>query len=253
MLSGCIARALIFHPSSWPVGNWEPANLDFEDAWFESADGVRLHGWYVAAKEAKGYLLYAHGNAGNLSDRADVVRLLNRDLGLSVFIFDYRGYGRSEGRPSINGITEDGKAAMAWLRNRAGVESSEITVLGSSLGGLVAVSLAVEEGAQSLILEGAFPSLKQVARHRFPWLPAGLVLRQDIDAGGLVGQFRGRLFQSHAGSDTIIPLALGRSLFEAAGEPKEFMTFEGLDHNDPRPAEYYRRLAGFLHSKPSLQ
>lgn len=248
LLSGCTARAFIFHPSSWPAGNWAPANLDFEDVWFESADGVRLHGWYVAAAEPRGYLLYAHGNAGNLSDRADVIRMLNQELGLSVLIFDYRGYGRSEGRPSIDGIKNDGKAAMDWLRSRAGVGADGIIVLGSSLGGLVAVYLAAEAGAKALVLEGAFPSLAQVARHGFPWLPVGPFLKQDIDADVLIGEYRGPVFQSHAELDTIIRPVLGQKLFKAANEPKEFMILPGLDHNDPRPAEYYQRLARFLRS-----
>lgn len=247
-LAGCTARSLIFHPGVWPSGNWEPANLDFEDVWFDSADGVKLHGWYVPAAQPSGYLLYAHGNAGNLSDRAAVIRLLNHELGLSVFIFDYRGYGRSQGRPSVNGIRADGKAAMNWLRSRAGIGSNDIILLGSSLGGLVAVHLAAEEGARALILEGAFPSLARVARSRFPWLPVGPLLRQDINAGELIRGFRGPVFQSHAGQDSIIPIALGRSLFEAANDPKEFMVLPARDHNDARPAEYYRRLGRFLQS-----
>lgn len=251
-LSGCTARSLIFHPGAWPAGNWEPANLDFEDVWFESDDGVELHGWYVPAAQPSGYLLYAHGNAGNLSDRAAIIRLLNHELGLSVFIFDYRGYGRSQGQPSVNGIKSDGKAAMNWLRNRAGLESSDIILLGSSLGGLLAVHLAAEEGARALILEGAFPSLARVARSRFPWLPIGPLLRQDIDAGDLIRDYRGPVFQSHAGQDTIIPLSLGRSLFEAANEPKEFMVLPGQNHNDPRPAEYYRRLDQFLQTSGAM-
>lgn len=247
-LSGCVERTLVFFPTTYPTGNWTPRDLDFEDAWFATEDGTTLHGWYLAAPEPRGFLLFAHGNGGNLSDRADIVRVLNEDLGLSVLIFDYRGYGRSEGAPSIKGILEDGRAAQQWLRRRENIDVNDIVLLGRSLGSSVMVYLAAEHGARALILEGAFSSMTDVAKHRYPWLPASLLLRRDIKADELIEQYHGPLLQSHGVQDTIIPIELGRKLFRAANEPKDFIELPGLNHNDPLPPEYYRKVAQFLAS-----
>lgn len=247
-LSGCVERTFVFFPTVYPVGNWHPPDLEFEDVWFHTEDGIKLHGWYAAAPAPRGYLLLAHGNAGNLSDRADVVKLLNKNLDLSVLIFDYRGYGRSEGKPSISGVLKDGHAAQQWLRQRENIGSGQIILLGRSLGASVATHLAAEHGARALILEGAFSSLLDVADYAYPWLPANLFLRRDIKADKLIMQYYGPLLQSHGTDDTIIPIELARKVFEAANEPKEFLALSGLDHNDLPPADYYRKMALFLAS-----
>lgn len=250
-LSGCVERAFVFFPTTYPAGNWKPQNLAFEDAWFTTEGGITLHGWYVAAPEPRGFLLFAHGNAGNLSDRAEIVRVLNQDLGLSVLIFDYRGYGRSEGKPSIKGVLEDGRAAQQWLRQRENIDANDIGLLGRSLGASVMVYLAAEQGARALILEGAFSSMADVADDAYPLLPTGLLLRRDIKADELIKRYHGPLLQSHGVEDTIIPIALARKLFRAANEPKEFIELPGLNHNDPLPAEYYQKVAEFLASFPN--
>lgn len=247
-LSGCIERKLIFFPTTYPAGDWDPSNLTVEDAWFETEDNVKLHGWYASASEPRGYLLLAHGNAGNLSDRASVVRVLNEKLGLSVLIFDYRGYGRSEGKPSIQGILKDSRAAHQWLRQRENIKAEQIILLGRSLGALVMVDLAAKRGARALILEGAFSSLADVADHAYPWLPAKALLTHDIKADQLIREYHGPLLQSHGTADRIIPFELGRKVFDAANEPKEFMELPGDDHNDPPPPQYYEKMDEFLAS-----
>lgn len=248
LLSGCVERTFVFFPTAYPAGNWDPSGLNFEDVWFQTEDGVKLHGWYAAAPTPRGFLLFAHGNAGNLSHRADVVKLLKENLNLSVLIFDYRGYGRSEGKPSISGVVKDGHAAQQWLRQREEISADQIILLGRSLGASVMTHLAAEHGARALILEGAFSSLADVADHAYPWLPAKLFLRQDIKADELITRYHGPLLQSHGTDDTIIPIELGRKVFEAANEPKQFIALPGLDHNDPPPPDYYRKMDLFLAS-----
>lgn len=247
-LCACVERTFVFYPTRYPAGNWQPQNLDFEDVWFTTADAVELHGWYVAAENPRGYLLFAHGNAGNLSDRAAVVRLLNQQLGLAVFIFDYRGYGRSAGKPSVPGLQLDAQAAHQWLRRRAGLDAEQIILLGRSLGTLVMVQLAAERGARALVLESAFPSLAEVGAQAYPWLPVKRLLRRDIKAHELIQQYQGPLLQSHGTADDLVPIELGQQLFRAAGEPKQWLSLPGLGHNDPQPTQYYQKLDEFLQS-----
>lgn len=236
--SAAFGQSFIFHPTKYPTGNWQPQGLAFEDAWFDAADGHALHGWYIPATEPVGFLLYAHGNGGNLSDRAPVLKELNQ-LGFSVFIFDYRGYGRSEGEPTVDGILEDGKAALAWLMERESIAAHSVTFIGRSLGSLVAIHLAATSDARALILDSSFPSLKAAAKEMYPWLPVDLLIRRDIDATRLIQAYHGPLLQFHGTNDTLIPLRLGQQLYAAANEPKAFVELDGLGHNDIRPQDYY--------------
>jgi len=166
--------------------------------------------------------------------------------GVTVLIFDYRGYGRSEGKPSERGILEDGRAARAWLANREKVPEEKLVVMGESLGGAVAVHLAAEKQARALILESTFTSLPDVGKHHYPIFPVRLLMRSRLDSLAKIKEYRGPLLQCHGDADTIVPYKLGRRLFEAANEPKQFITFRGGDHNDLRDREYYEKLAAFL-------
>lgn len=244
-------ESLLFHPARYPDGDWHPPGVEFEDAWFTSVDGVRLHGWYVPHPNPRAVVLFCHGNAGNLTDRAATLRLLHDRVGVSVMIFDYRGYGRSEGTPSEAGILADGRAARAWLARRVNIPESEIVLMGRSLGGAVAVDLAADGGARALVLESTFSSVPDVAAAHVPVLPASVVparllMRTRLDSAAKIGRYRGPLLESHGDADTVVPYKLGRRLFEAANEPKRFITLPGADHNDPPPTAYYQTLAAFL-------
>ncbi len=239
-------RNLIFFPTAYPAGDWAPAGLAPEDVWFESPDGVRLHGWYLAAESPRAVVLFAGGNGGNLSDRAEFLRVLHRDLGLTVMIFDYRGYGRSEGSPSVDGVFRDARAARAWLAEREGMLPEDLVLLGRSLGGGIMVDIAAREGARALVLESTFSSLAEVGRHHYPYLPVRLILRGRFDSSAIIGDYDGPLLQSHGDRDEMIPRELGRRLFEAAGEPKRFVDLPGGRHNDFPPPAYYEALDEFL-------
>ena len=241
-----LEESFIFFPTRYPEGDWQPPGLDFEDAWFEAADGIRIHGWYVPHDRPRGVVLFAHGNGLNLTDRADVVRVLHDRVGVSVLIFDYRGYGRSQGSPDEQGVLADARAARQWLARREAVAETDVVLLGRSLGGAVAVDLAAEGGARALVLESTFSSMPDLAAYHYPWLPVRLMMRTRFDSIGKIAAYHGPLLQSHSEADTIVPYRFGRRLFDAANQPKQFITLRGRDHNDPQPPDYYDALVAFL-------
>jgi len=238
-------ESLIFFPSRFPEGDWHPP-LSVEDAWFEAADGVRLHGWFLAHPQARRVVLYCHGNAGNITHRADILEDIHRYFDASVLVWDYRGYGRSEGRPTEQGILADAEAARNWLVQRTGWPADRLVLWGHSLGGAVAVHLAATTGAEALVLESTFPSLPDVAAYHYPRLPVRWLMRNRLDALGLIGQYQGPLFQSHGEADSIVPIELGRKLFESANPPKQFLPLPSTDHNDPLGPDYYQKVKEFF-------
>jgi len=239
-------ESLIFFPDLYPIGDWHPVGVDFEDVSFQSEDRTQLHGWYVSTNQARAHVLFMHGNAGNLSHRAYVLKLLRGRLDVSVFIFDYRGYGKSEGRPDETGILADARAARAWLASRAEVAETQLVLMGRSLGAAVAVDLAAETGAKGLILESAFTSALDLAAHHYPMLPVRSLMRTRLDSLSKIGSYYGPLLQSHGTADEIVPIELGQRLFDAAPGEKEFFIIKDAMHNDPQPPEFYEAMDRFL-------
>ena len=240
---------LLFFPTKFPDGNWQPDGLLFEDAWFDAADGTRLHGWYCPCENSRAVILYAHGNAGNLAHRSARMRYFQKELRVAALIFDYRGYGRSEGTPTVEGVLQDARAARRLLAGRARVNESQVVLLGDSLGGAVAVQLAGEDGARGLVLESTFSSLRDIASHHYPRL-AWLVPADKLDSVSQIARYNGPLLQSHGDADRTIPYALGWRLFEAAKGVKQFVRMPGRDHNDRLPADYLRQLDRFIEALP---
>lgn len=223
----------IFFPSSYPDGYYEEArSLPFlEDCWFMTEDGVKLHGWFARRDSAIATLVISHGNAGNLSHRLPIIKTF-RDLGFNVFMYDYRGYGRSEGSPTEEGVYRDGRAAFDYVIRRSDVDSTNVILFGTSLGGAVAVDVALDRPAAGMILESTFSSARDVARVAYPFLPAQFLLRSKFDSAEKIRSIRIPLLFLHGDQDSIIPISLGRKLFEAANEPKTFHVVSGADHND---------------------
>ena len=240
---------LIFVPS--PASErWQEGGSGVDDVWFESADGTKLHGWYLEHENPRAVVLFAHGNAGNLSGRREVLRGLRRRMRVSVLGFDYRGYGKSQGKPHEHGVLDDTRAARKWLAQRNEIDETDVVLMGRSLGGAVVVDLAAKDGARGLVLENAFSSLPDVAATMFRWIPVRWFMRSRLDAAEQIDSYRGPLLQTHAGSDSIIPIELGRKLFEKANDPKTWITFEGMDHNDVHPVEYDQALDRFFEDLP---
>lgn len=230
---GLLENFLLYHPYREIEVTPKAYRIAYEDIHFEAADSVRLHGWYVAPKDPNGpVLLWAHGNAGNLSHRAENIALIQKELGAGVFIFDYRGYGKSEGRPGEDGLYADGRAAYAWLVER--VPPERIFLFGRSLGAAVMVKLAVEgRKARGLILESPFESTLAMGKKMFPFLPVSWIISSKFDNAAMLPEVKLPLFVLHGDKDGIVPFAQGRRLFEAAGSPhKRFFTIEGAGHND---------------------
>ena len=241
---------LIYFPSRYPDGDWQPRGFPHEDAWFEASDGIQLHGWYAPHEHPRAVVLFCHGNGGNVAYWADHLYNLHSRAGVSVLLFDYRGYGRSQGSPSEAGLLLDARAARKWLAQRAGVSEREIVVMGRSLGGAVAVDLAAQDGARALVLESTFTSLPDVGAYHYPWLPVRLLMHTRFDSRAKIGYYHGPLLQSHGTGDTIVPYEIGRRLFDAANEPKRFVTIPEGDHNDLPNRECYQTLTEFLDGLP---
>jgi len=232
-LAGCsVERAFIYFPSRGLNATPDQWGLRYEDAEMRTADGLRLHGWFVPAPGAGPTLLWAHGNGGNIADRLPIIRLVHQRFRLPLLIFDYRGYGQSEGSPSEAGTYRDADAALAYLRGRPDVERTRIVYYGESLGAAVVADLAAREPPAGLILEAPFTSIRDMARTHYPFLPVWHLLRTKYDSLGKIGRVRAPLLILHGDRDEIVPVAQGRRLFEAASPPKEFVALAGTGHND---------------------
>jgi len=240
---------LLFQPSRYPDGNWNPEGLDFEDVWFQSADGTKLHGWYCPAEKPRAVILFAHGNGGHLAHRAELLSFLQTEMQVTVMMFDYRGYGRSEGVPTVKGVLQDARAASKALAEKAGISEQELVVMGRSLGGAVAIDLATETNPRALIVESTFPSMKEVAAvhySKIAWIvPAG-----KLNSVQRIAEYQGPFLQSHGTADRVIPYELGEQLFDAANEPKEFITIPDGNHNMPQSDEFYEAMKRFLEDLP---
>jgi fermentation-respiration switch protein FrsA (DUF1100 family) len=242
---------LVYQPSGPPRKETPPEGLVKEDVYFETEDGVRLHAWYCPVESPTAFVLFAHGNGGNLADRAERLRLLTKRLNVTVLAFDYRGYGHSEGEPSEPGLFADARAARKTLAAKAGVPESDIVLYGQSLGGAVAIELAAGDGARGLILESTFTSLADVANYKFPLTPPGRILKNQFASIDKIGAYRGPLLLMHGEQDTLVPIAQGKELFAAANQPKSFVAIPDADHNWKPTLEVIAALDGFLRALPA--
>ncbi len=221
---------LVYFPSRALIATPQTIGLAYQDVSLESTNGLRLHAWFIPADEARLTLLFLHGNAGNISHRLDSLRIFSR-LGLSVLIFDYAGFGTSEGSPSERQSYEDAEAAWRYLTADRGVSPSQIVLFGRSLGGAVATRLATERAPAGLIIESTFSSVPDVAAQHYPFLPVRLLARIQYDALANISRIRCPILIIHSRQDELIPFSHSERLFRAANEPKFFMELEG-GHND---------------------
>ena len=221
--------------------------LDFESVNLPTEDGETLHAWWVPAKDARGTILFFHGNAGNISHRIDYLRMF-RKLGYATLIFDYRGYGNSTGSPSEAGTDRDAAAAWRWLTQTRGLRPEEIVYAGESLGAAVASGLAVRHPPRALVLLSTFTSVPDLGAKIYPFIPVRLISRYSYDNRAHVRQIKVPVLVAHSRDDDIVPFAHGRRVFEAANEPKQFLEMSG-GHNDGfifMREEWVKTLAAFL-------
>ncbi len=204
--------------------------LPFEDHQFQTTDGVTLHGWYMPRPGARFTVLHFHGNAGNISHRLHLYRRWH-GLGLSVFAFDYRGYGRSGGEPDEHGLYLDSQAAWFRLTGKQGIEPEHIILAGRSLGCAVAARLASEVKAAGLVLETPFTNIPDMAAYHYPWLPLRWLVRSRYDSLDSIGKVDVPVLLIDAKSDRIVPASMSRRIFSAITAPGTHVTLPG-DHND---------------------
>lgn len=245
-----LENMLVYPAPRYPDGDWQATWLKHEDISFNSGDGTKLHGWYVEHSQPKAVVLYCHGNGTHVAYIAEFLAEMRDEFQVSIFAFDYRGYGRSEGKPAEKGILEDAEAAQEWLANRAGIEEQDVVLMGRSLGGGIALHLAAENGARGVILQNTFTSLHDAAASHYPWVPVRLLMKNRYDSLSRISRYTGPLFISHGTADRIVPFAHGQKLFAAARGPKEFFEISGGDHNDSEPEHYLPALHKFLNSLP---
>lgn len=204
--------------------------LHYESVTLTTADRVRLYGWFVPAKQERAVLLFFHGNAGNISHRLDSLRIFH-NLGLSVLIFDYRGYGQSEGRVSEKGTYLDAEAAWRYLTEDRGIRPESIILFGRSLGGAIAARQAATAVPGALILESVFTSVPDLAGRYYPIFPVRLLSRFRYDTVAALHSVSCPILIIHSPDDEIIPYENSQRLYEAAGEPKSFLAIRG-GHNE---------------------
>ncbi len=250
--AGCLAleESLVFHPRRFPAGDWQLADVPHEDASFVAEDGTRLHGWFTTSADPRAVVLYCHGNAGNVTSCDWVLTLFRERLNCAVLVFDYRGYGKSEGEPSEPGILQDARAARRWLAHRTGVAEGDIVLVGRSLGGGVAVDLAAKDGTRALVLENTFTSLADVAESRVSPLPVRWLMDMRLDSLRQIREYHGPLLQTHGDADKLVPYEQARRLFAVANYPKCFVRAQGRGHNDLPTQEYIEMLDWFLAARP---
>lgn len=204
------------------------------DVVLETVDGIRLGAWYlpVPGAESGPAVLVCNGNGGDRSLRALLAIGLSR-LGLSVLLFDYRGYGGNPGRPSEKGLAADARAAQAWLAEEPEVDPDRIVYFGESLGAAVAVGLAADRPPAALVLRSPFTSLADVARVHYPWLPLGRMLVDRYRSIDRIGSLTTPVMVIAGDRDDIVPESLSKRLYDAAHEPKRYLLVPGAGHNDP--------------------
>lgn len=222
--------AMLYFPERdvWQVPS--DRGLAYEELSLTTRDGVGISAWYLPALQERGVLLFCHGNAGNMADRMDSLSIFH-DLDLSVLIFDYRGYGRSGGKPSESGTYLDAEAAWDYLTRVKQISPHRIVIFGRSLGGAVAAELALKKNPAAVIIESSFLSVPDLGAKLYPWLPVKLLSKfryATVDKIGLVACPK---LVIHSPDDEIIPFGQGRTLYERASPPKEFLVIRG-GHNE---------------------
>jgi len=225
-----LQNRLIYFPSRRMIAPEDAGLEKVEQIQFLTSDGIRLSGWYLSPPSQAPVLLNFNGNAGNLAGRAHLMEMA-RQNGWGMLLFDYRGYGGSAGTPSEAGLYRDSRGALDWLRVQKAVDQSRICYYGQSLGSAVALELAAADPPAALILEAPFTSMKNLARELYPWLPVSLFLRNRFDNLESLRRVYCPKLIVHGRQDEVVPFRHGKTLFEMAPEPKQFLELN-THHND---------------------
>lgn len=241
--------AMVYYPVKAIESTPRDWGLEYEDVVVEAENDVKLHGWFIPNRKSDKVVLFFHGNAGNISHRRESIEIFKR-LGTSVFIIDYRGYGKSEGKPSEADTYRDARAAWRYLMEIKKVDPRNIIIFGRSLGGAIATKLATEVKSAGLIVESTFSSARDMAHRLMPVIAYLIWLRYDYNTVANIKQVRCPVLIVHSLDDDIIPYKLGIKIYNAANEPKKFLRITG-DHNNGfvlSGQNYVEGLQGFIES-----
>ena len=222
--------------------------LTYQDVVFQTEDSLWLHGWFVPGRRDITWI-WCHGNAGNISHRVDNLLLVHEILGVGVLLFDYRGYGKSDGKPSEKGTYLDAMAAWKYIESRGDIDLSKIVIFGRSLGTAIAVDLALSHHSYGVILESPITSIEEMGEKAFPHFPIRSLVRTKYDSLSKIPKLFTPLLVIHGDLDEVVPFDMGRRLFEAANEPKTFHPVLGAGHNDTyiRGGEtYFEAIEAFM-------
>lgn len=222
-----IERRSLFYPTKEIEFLPKDIGLVFEDIFFKTPDNLELNGWFVLSKDARYTILFCHGNAGNISHRLEKLKFF-QELGCNIFIFDYRGYGKSKGRPSEEGLYHDARGAYNYLLSRK-IHPEQIIGYGESIGGAVIIDLASKSSLRALIIDSSITNSKDMVKIIYPFLPYW-VFSSRWDALNKIRSITIPKLIIHSINDEIVPYKLGRKLFESAPEAKEFLKIRG-GHN----------------------
>jgi len=238
---------ILFHPSTGLEINPSMYGIDYVDAVMDSG-GYRIHGWFMPGDLSGRYVIFYHGNAGNMADRLDFIKFL-KPLDLNIFMIDYRGYGRSEGYPTIEGVAQDAIAAYEWLSVKRKVPPDRIVLWGRSLGVAVALATARRHpGVAGVILESGFVSMRRIAMDIFPYVPVFLVT-DGFDNGAIVAGLKVPKLVIHGMDDKVIPFSHAEELFARSAKPKLFVPISNAGHNNTYSsggAEYLRLVGDWI-------
>lgn len=242
-----VVSKFLFFPTK--VHQYHPSQIDgpVEDLFFDTSDGLRLHGWFFTGRRTDRTLLYFHGNAGNIGDRVEKIHFLLK-MGWNVFAFDYRGYGMSQGSPTIDGVLDDGRSAFHYLTEKIGIPRDQIVLFGESLGGAMAAEIAAEESVAAVILESTFTSLRELSQAVYRFLPeiATPDVYRSVDR---IRHSKAPVLVIHGTEDEIVPFSMGKKLFESAPHPKRLFAVPGAQHNDvyeKAGKDYLKEIEEFL-------
>ncbi len=222
----------VFHPKKKITLTPFDIRLYFEEVFFKSSDGINISGWFVPVRNSRGVMLVFHGNGENVSDGLTLIDYIKRRMGLTVFIIDYRGYGKSEGKPTEKGTYLDARAAWEYLTGSRKIKPQNIIIFGRSLGGPIAAWLAKEVKPRALILDSTFTSIKDLAAQMYPYLPVRKFFRFNYPTIEYLKEITSPVLIIHSSEDYYIPFSHAIRLYNAAKEPKQFLKIEGKHNNN---------------------
>ncbi len=258
-LSPTLYTRRLFRPYAFPEGTWDVVEVNGvprQDCYFRGANGAQLHGWFFDKPGAKKTIMFSHGNTGNLTGRLNIVRLL-LETGSSVFIYDYRGYGRSQGIPTVEGICKDGVLAFDYLIGEHGHKPTDIVLYGESLGTAVSCEIAAERSCSALVLQSGFSSLRKIGQQTFPFMkiyPQMLFPKPFLNAAERVASRTGYpLLIIHGSKDQVVPFSHAEEVYAAASEPKRFVHLPDCAHSDiwcTSPEKFVSSLIEFIDELP---